>query len=49
MVARLVPEGIVHELEVVDVEREHRDAALMAVGPGERELQQLVEHRLVGK
>ena len=49
MVPRLVPQGIVHELEVVDVEREHRDAVLVPVGPGERELQQLVEHRLVGK
>ena len=49
MVPRLVPEGIVHELEVVDVEREHRHAVLVPVGSRERELQQIVEHRLVGK
>ena len=43
----LVAERVVHELEVVDVEREHGDAAVGPARARERELEQLVEHRSV--
>ena len=46
-VAGAVAEGVVHELEVVDVEREHGHTAVAPARPGERAAEQLVEHRLV--
>ncbi len=47
LVARLVAERVVHELEVVEVDRDHGDPEAVAPRPSERELEQLVEHRAV--
>ena len=46
-VAGLVPERVVHELEVVQVHRDHGDPEVGAPGAREGELEQLVEHRAV--
>ena len=46
-VAGLVPERVVHELEVVQVHRDHGDPEVGAPGAREGEPEQLVEHRAV--
>ena len=43
VVAREVPVGVVHALEVVDVEHDERQARVVALGPIELALQRLVE------
>ena len=48
-VAGFVAERVVHQLEVVEVERDHRDALARALRPPQGELQELVEHRAVGE
>ena len=47
LVAGGVPEAVVHELEVVEVDEEHGGARAGPAGPGQDELQVLVEHRPV--
>ncbi len=47
LVAGLVTERVVHELEVVDIHHEHRDRALVSSGTCHREVEELVEHRPV--
>ena len=49
LVARLVPQAVVDQLEVVDIDRDDGDAQPVPASPGERELQELVEQDPVGE
>jgi len=42
-----VSEAVVDELEVVEIDEEHRHAVAVAVGPGERETQVVLERDAV--
>ena len=47
LVAGVVAERVVHELEVVEVEVEHADAEVVPARPGDRRLEHLLEERPV--
>ena len=40
-------EGVVHELEVVEIQEQHPDAEVVPASAGERDLEHLLEHRPV--
>ena len=44
-VAGLVPQRVVHEPELVEIDAQDRDRTVVASGPRDRELEQLLEHR----
>ena len=49
LVARLVAERVVDELELVEVGEQHRDRAAVAAPPGERALEPVERERAVGQ
>jgi hypothetical protein len=48
-VARGVAEAVVDDLEVVEVEEQHRDVLIVLAGGGKRALQPLLEQRAIGE
>ena len=49
LVADVVPEAVVHRLEAVEVEQEHREGSLVSGRQVERVIETVAEHRTVRK